>query len=67
LGLNVEQFTASLRDGVYEQGVINSVRAAIERGVQGTPTMILNDSEPFYVPENGYEGLKELLESGLRS
>jgi protein-disulfide isomerase len=66
LGLNVEQFTASLRDGVYEQGIIDSVRAAIERGVQGTPTMILNDNEPFYVPENGYEGLKELLESGLQ-
>lgn len=66
LELNVEQFTASLSDGVYEQGIIDSVWLGIERGVQGTPTMILNGGEPFYVPENGYEGLKELLESELQ-
>lgn len=67
LDLNVEQFTASLQNGVYEQGIIDSVVLAIERGAQGTPTMILNGSEPFYLPENGYDGLKELLESELSS
>lgn len=67
LDLNVEQFSTSLQDGVYEQGVIDSVWLGIERGVQGTPTLILNGGEPFYVPETGYEGLKTYLESELES
>jgi protein-disulfide isomerase len=67
LDLNVDQFSTSLQEGVYEQGVIDSVWLGIERGVQGTPTMILNGGEPFYVPETGYEGLKTLLESELES
>lgn len=66
LELNVEQFTASLGEGVYEQGIIDSVWLGIERGVQGTPTLILNGGDPFYVPQNGYDGLKELLESELQ-
>ncbi len=67
LGLDVEQFARSLQDGVYEQGIIDSVTTGMERGVQGTPAMILNDGEAFYMPENGYEGLRDLLESGLES
>lgn len=67
LGLNVDQFSAALESGKYEQAIIDSVWMGIEAGVQGTPTMILNGGEPFYVPENGYEGLKEILESELES
>lgn len=65
LGLDVDQFSASLLDGVYEDAIIEGVTLGIENGVAGTPTMILNGGDPFYVPNNGYEGLKELLESGL--
>jgi len=50
---------------VYEQAIIDSVLTGIERGVQGTPTMILNGGDPFYVPQNGYEGLKDLLENEM--
>lgn len=67
LDLNVDQFSKSLQEGVFEQGIIDSVWLGIERGVQGTPTMILNGGEPFYVPETGYDGLKTLLESELES
>lgn len=66
LGLDADLFTASLLDGVYEDGVIAMVAHGIEHGVQGTPTMILNDGEPFYVPSEGYESLKEQIESELQ-
>lgn len=65
LGLDVDQFAASLLDGVYENGVIAMVAHGLERGVRGTPTMILNDGEPFYVPGGGYDALKEQLEGEL--
>lgn len=65
LGLDVDQFAASLLGGVYEDGVIAMVAQGIERGVGGTPTMILNDGDPFHAPDGGYPALKELLESEL--
>lgn len=65
LGLDTEQFATSLLDGVYESGVIAMVAHGIELGVRGTPTMILNNGNPFFVPENGYPGLKDLLESEI--
>lgn len=65
LGLDVDQFSTALLDGVYEEGIIAMVTKGIESGVQGTPTMILNGGEPFFVPQNGYQGLKELIEADL--
>lgn len=65
LGLDADQFAASLLDGVYEPGVIAMVEYGLERGVRGTPTMILNDGEPFHAPAEGYPALKELLETQL--
>lgn len=65
LGLDVAQFSSSLLNGVYEEGIIAMVSHGIERGVQGTPTMILNDGEPFYVPNGGYDQLRDNLESRL--
>ena len=65
LGLDVDQFTTSLLDGVYEQGIIDTVWLGIERGVQGTPAMILNGGEAFYTPADGFDGLKNLLDSEL--
>lgn len=65
LGLDVDQFAASLLGGVYEDGVIAMVAQGIERGVGGTPTMILNNGEPFHMPNDGYPALKELLEPEL--
>lgn len=66
LGLDTDQFAASLLDGVYEDGIIAMVSAGIELGVRGTPTMILNNGEPFFVPEGGYDELKEQIESELQ-
>jgi len=66
LGLDVDLFADALLTGVYEESIIAGVTLGIENGVQGTPTMILNGGDPFYVPNNGYEGLKELLEEGLQ-
>ncbi len=65
LGLDVDQFSSSLLGGVYEDGVIAMVSHGLDRGVRGTPTMILNDGEPFFVPSDGYESLKEQLESEM--
>lgn len=65
LGLNVDQFSESLSSGKYEQGIIDSVALGLDLGVRGTPTMILNGGEPFFVPENGYDGLKELIDSEI--
>lgn len=65
LGLDVDMFKASLENGVYEQAIIDSVWLGIERGVQGTPAMILNGGEAFYAPENGFEGLKEMFDADL--
>lgn len=65
LGLDADLFAASLLNGVYEEGVIAMVAHGIDRGVQGTPTMILNDGEPFFMPSGGYDELKELLEDEL--
>lgn len=66
IGLDVDQFSTSLLDGVYEDGIIAMVAHGIERGVQGTPTMIMNDGEPFYVPDAGYDVLKDDIESQLQ-
>lgn len=66
LGLDVEQFSESLLNGVYEEGIIAMVAHGIEHGVQGTPTMILNGGEPFFMPADGYEPLREQLESELQ-
>lgn len=65
LGLDADQFAESLLNGVYEDGVIAMVAHGIERGVQGTPTMILNDGVTFYAPAEGYDSLKEMLEAEL--
>lgn len=65
LGLDADQFATSLLDGVYENGVIAMVAYGLQHGVQGTPTMILNDGEPFFVPAGGYEDLKDQLEEEL--
>lgn len=65
LGLDMNQFAGSLLNGVYEEGIIASVFLGLERGVRGTPSMILNNSEPFYVPQEGYPGLKEYLNTQL--
>ncbi len=66
LGLNVDQFSDALLNGVYEDSIIAVVTLGINNGVQGTPTMILNGGEPFYVPNNGYDGLKEIIEEQLQ-
>lgn len=65
LGLDADQFATSLLNGVYEDGVIAMVVHGLDRGVRGTPTMILNGGEPFFVPNAGYEALKEHLETEL--
>jgi protein-disulfide isomerase len=65
LGLDVDQFSASLQAGVYEQGIIESLMTGLDRGVQGTPAMRLNGGEPFYVPQDGFDGLRRLLDEEL--
>lgn len=66
LGLDADQFAASLLDGVYENDIIASVHYGLERGVSGTPTLILDDGEPFFAPNAGYGALKEMLEDRLQ-
>lgn len=66
LGLAVDQFTASLEGDRYKQAVIVSVSLGMSRSVEGTPTMILNGGEPFFLPEGGYEELKTVIEDGLQ-
>lgn len=66
LGLDADLFSESLLNGVYEEGIIAMVAHGIEHGVQGTPTLMLNDGEPFFLPEGGYDQLKEDLEAQLQ-
>jgi protein-disulfide isomerase len=65
LGLDTERFTECLETGVYEDAVISFVYLAIERGVQGTPSLSINGGEPFFVPETGYDGIRVLLDAEL--
>lgn len=65
LGLDVDQFSESLSTGKYEQAIMSSVSFGLDHGVQGTPAMTLDGGEAFYLPENGFEGLKEMLDSLL--
>lgn len=65
LGLDTDRFAECLENGVYEDAVISFVYLAIERGVQGTPSLSINGGEPFFVPETGYDGIRELLDAEL--
>lgn len=65
LGLDIELFLNSLADGKFEAGVISMVELGISRGVQGTPTMILDGGEPFFMTQDGYPGLKKLLDEKI--
>lgn len=67
LGLDTDRFTECLENGTYEDAVIAFVFQAIDRGVQGTPTFSLNGGEPFFLPQSGYDGLKEILDAELGS
>ena len=65
LGLDADQFGEALESGKYEQAIIESVTLGLEIGVQGTPTFTLNDGEPFFAPEGGYEPFKSVIEPEL--
>lgn len=67
LDLDVDRFTDCLENGVYEEAVIGFVSQAIDRGVQGTPSLSINGGEPFFLTESGYDGLKEQLDAALGS
>lgn len=66
MGLDLEMFVTSLASGKFEPGIIAMVHAGIASGVQGTPTMTMNNGEPFYMPSEGYDALKAILEDQLQ-
>lgn len=63
LGLDTEQFSDCLESGKYEDAVIAYVNQALERGVQGTPSLSINGGEIFSV--GSYEELREKLDEAL--
>ncbi|MCO5216429.1 MAG: DsbA family protein [Thermomicrobiales bacterium] len=65
LGLDEEQFSATLTEGIYEQDVIDSFVLAFQLGVPGTPTMTFDRGEPFNVADGDLEGLKAILDEKL--
>lgn len=67
LGLDTDRFSACLEDGDYENAVIGFVYQAVDRGVQGTPSFSINGGEPFFLPESGYDGMREILDAELGS
>lgn len=67
LGLDTARFSDCLESGTYEDAVIAFVQQGIDRGVQGTPTLSINGGEPFFLPQSGYDGLKQMLDEALRS
>jgi protein-disulfide isomerase len=67
LGLDADRFADCLENGVYEDAVIAFVHQAIDRGVQGTPTLSINGGEPFFLDQTGYEGLQQQLDAALGS
>lgn len=65
VGLDVEQFTATLANGVYEQDIVASVMLGLQLGVPGTPTMTLDRTNPFQIADGDYDGLKAILDEFL--
>lgn len=65
LGLDEEQFSATLTEGVYEQDVIDSFVLAVQLGVPGTPSMTFDRGEPFNVADGDLKGLKAILDEKL--
>lgn len=65
LGLDSARFTGCLENGTYEDAVIAFDYQAIDRGVEGTPSFSLNGSDPFFLPQNGYDGLKAILDAAI--
>lgn len=42
IGLDMEQFTTCMDEGTYQDDVIQAREEASDRGVQGTPTILIN-------------------------
>lgn len=58
LGLDSDALAACLESGTYEHAVIAGMRGGLELGVQGTPTMVLNDE---VVQVESYDELIDLV------
>lgn len=67
LQLDMERFTNCLQTEKYEEAVIAFVYQAIDRGVQGTPAFSIKSGEPFFLTQDGYDGLREMIEAELDS
>ncbi len=67
LGIDTGRFSDCLETGKYEDAIIAFVYQAIDRGVQGTPTFSINGGEPFFLPQSGYDGLKQMLDDAIGS
>lgn len=64
LGLDSEAFNACLDSGEKEDEVLEIREDAIERGVNGTPTFLINDQLVSYTAQ-GYDRLEDQLNDAL--
>jgi protein-disulfide isomerase len=65
LGLNMEQFNSCLKENKYEDEINSDYDLGLRLGVQGTPTVFVNESAvtPGYVPS--YEDIQQAIEAAL--
>ena len=64
LDLDTEAFTNCLSSGRYEDVIVANSTAALQQGVQGTPTMMI-DGEIIPMTQEGYEGLTSTIDAAI--
>jgi protein-disulfide isomerase len=64
LDLDTAALADCLESGRYEEAIVAGSMAAVEMGVQGTPTMAIN-GEIVQVTDGGYDGLKTILDDAI--
>lgn len=64
LGLDADALSSCLASGRYEEAIVSQALAALEAGVQQTPSMAI-DGEIIVIPQSGYEGLQATLDEAI--
>jgi protein-disulfide isomerase len=64
LDLDTASLADCLESGRYEEAIVAGSTAAVEMGVQGTPTLAIN-GEIVQVTTGGYDGLKSVLDAAI--
>lgn len=64
LGLDADALSACLASGRYEDAVVSQALAALDAGVQQTPSMAI-DGDIIVLTQDGYDGLRLTLDEAI--